>query len=492
MKFTKIALSLLLWTGIFLFWFLVHPLTLGFQEQNQLFLFTWDYLLDHLCRAGGFADYIAEFITQFNCIPWLGAALLAALMVCLQYRVWSAATKKNDGWYPLSFIPAILMLIGMGDIYVMPSHAVAICMALGCYWLYRRTSYYGLFELIAIPVLYWLAGPAMWIFAILSVIVRIVEHGFDGRSIAFGTTGLIYPALLVILAHYTLLGQYPMKAAIFGIGYYRMPLVVPAIQLITAGSAVLIPLLLEVLPEFRKPVLPAIVLTLLLAYPTYLGLSRSYDKATQQAIALDQLIRQERWKDAVSAANEFMTDSPECFVNLNLALCMSGHSVDDIAGSSQSGTEGLIMPRVRDLISNVGSYEVFWRLGMINSCLRYAFDSQESEMNNSKSGRHMSRIAECHMVNGNWMLAEKYLDILSHSLFYRKWAMDRKSMIQGETEPDPLYLYLQSVRFKEDFLYYYPEMPRMLAKLYQENNTNKMAAWYFNAWMTLMKQEEHK
>lgn len=492
MKFTKIALSLLLWTGIFLFWFLVHPLTLGFQEQNQLFLFTWDYLLDHLCRAGGFADYIAEFITQFNCIPWLGAALLAALMVCLQYRVWSAATKKNDGWYPLSFIPAILMLIGMGDIYVMPSHAVAICMALGCYWLYRRTSYYGLFELIAIPVLYWLAGPAMWIFAILSVIVRIVEHGVDGRSIAFGTIGLIYPALLVILAHYTLLGQYPMKAAIFGIGYYRMPLVVPAIQLITAGSAVLIPLLLEVLPEFRKPVLPAIVLTLLLAYPTYLGLSRSYDKATQQAIALDQLIRQERWEDAVSAANEFMTDSPECFVNLNLALCMSGHSVDDIAGSSQSGTEGLIMPRVRDLISNVGSYEVFWRLGMINSCLRYAFDSQESEMNNSKSGRHMSRIAECHMVNGNWMLAEKYLDILSHSLFYRKWAMDRKAMIQGETEPDPLYLYLQSVRFKEDFLYYYPEMPRMLAKLYQENNTNKMAAWYFNAWMTLMKQEEHK
>ena len=492
MKFTKIALSLLLWTGIFLFWFLVHPLTLGFQEQNQLFLFTWDYLLDHLCRAGGFADYIAEFITQFNCIPWLGAALLAALMVCLQYRVWSAATKKNDGWYPLSFIPAILMIIGMGDIYVMPSHAVAICMALGCFRLYRKIINYGIFELIAIPVLYWLAGPAMWIFAILSVIVKVAEHGVDGRSIAFGTIGLIYPALLVILAHYTLLGQYPMKAAIFGIGYYRMPLVVPAIQLVTAGSAVLIPLLLEVLPEFRKPVLPAIVLTLLLAYPTYLGLSRSYDRGTQQAIALDQLVRQERWDDAVAAANEFMPDSPECYVNLNLALCMSGHSVDDIAGYSQSGVEGLIMPRVRDLISNVGSYEVFWRLGMVNSSLRYAFDTQESEMNNSKSGRHMSRIAECHMVNGNWMLAEKYLDILSHSLFYRKWALERKAMVEGKADPDPLYLYLQTVRFEEDFLYSYPEMAIMLAKLHQENNANAMAAWYFNAWMSLMEQEGHK
>ena len=491
MKFAKIALTLLLWTGIFLFWFLLHPLTLGFQEQNQLFLYTWDYLLDHLTRAGGLADYIAEFITQFNCIPWLGAALLAALMVALQHRVWSAG-KRNDGWYPLSFIPSILMLIGMGDIYMMPSHAVAICMALGCFWLYRKTRNYGLFELIAIPVLYWFAGPAMWIFVVLSVIVKIAEHGFDGRSIVFGITGLTYPALLVILAHYTLLNQYPMKAAIFGIGYYRMPLVVPAMQLVIAGSAVLVPLLLEVLPEFRKPVLPAVVITLLMAYPTYMGLSRSYDKGTQQAIALDQLVRQERWEDAVAAANEFMPDSPECYVNLNLALCMSGHCVDDIAGYRQRGTEGLIMPRVRDFISNVGSYEVFWRLGMVNSSLRYAFDSQESEMNNAKSGRHMSRIAECHMVNGNWQLAEKYLDILSHSLFYRKWAMERKAMVEGKAEPDGLYLYLQSVRFREDFLFYYPEMGRMLAKLYHENNANAMAAWYFNAWMTLMKKETQK
>ena len=271
-----------------------------------------------------------------------------------------------------------------------------------------------------------------------------------------------------------------------------MPLVVPAIQLVTAGSAVLVPILLEILPEFRKPVLPAIVLTLLLAYPTYLGLSRSYDKDTQQAIALDQLVRQERWEDAVDAARKHMPQSPECYVNLNLALCMSGHSVDDVLELKGIGTEGLIMPRVRDFISNVGSYEVFWRLGMINSSLRYAFDSQESEMNNQKSGRHMSRIAECHMVNGNWQLAEKYLDILCHSLFYRKWAQERKDMISGATAPDNLYLYLQSVRFDEDFLYNYPEMDKMLATLYAENNDNMMASWYFMAWQSLKSQNQGK
>ena len=65
-------------------------------------------------------------------------------------------------------------------------------------------------------------------------------------------------------------------------------------------------------------------------------------------------------------------------------------------------------------------------------------------------------------------------------------------MVEGKAEPDGLYLYLQSVRFREDFLFYYPEMGRMLAKLYHENNANAMAAWYFNAWMTLMKKETQK
>ena len=128
---------------------------------------------------------------------------------------------------------------------------------------------------------------------------------------------------------------------------------------------------------------------------------------------------------------------------------------------------------------------------MINESLRYAFDTQESLVNNRKSGRWMCRMAECQILNGRYDVAEKYLDILNHSLFYRKWAKNERRYLRNEEAiaSDPVYSYLQSVRYKNDFLYYYPEMDKMLAILYSQNKNNVMAAWYYQAWTALKKYE---
>ena len=128
---------------------------------------------------------------------------------------------------------------------------------------------------------------------------------------------------------------------------------------------------------------------------------------------------------------------------------------------------------------------------MINESLRYAFDTQESLVNNRKSGRWMSRMAECQMLNKRYDVAEKYLDILSHSLFYSKWANDHRQYLRDEEAimSNNVYAYLKAVRYKEDFLFYYPEMDKMLAKLYFENNNNVLAAWYYQAW-TAFKMNE--
>ena len=103
----------------------------------------------------------------------------------------------------------------------------------------------------------------------------------------------------------------------------------------------------------------------------------------------------------------------------------------------------------------------------------------------------MSRVAECQILNGRYDAAEKYLDILSHSLFYRKWAEDQRQYLRNEEAiaDNEVYAYLKSVRYKEDFLFYYPEMEKMLAKLYMENTNNIMAVRYYNAWNTLDKYE---
>lgn len=469
--------SVLLGGGVFLFWWLCHPFVLGLQEQNQLFLFTWDYLWERLSLSGGLADWIAEFITQFNYIPWLGALLLAAVFVLLQKSVKLACGKGN--WEVLSFLPPAVLLIYMGDHYVMLCFAVALIIASLLCALYRRYPN-PVWAAMAIVTGYWLIGPAIYIFALFAAI----------RDKKW--TSLLYLALTVatvVGARLTYLQQYPWKSVVNGINYYRMALEVPALQVVTAGITLIIPLVAGILPK-PKATLNAIMAAGIVILAVF-GVRSSFDKDTYETIAYDQLVRQEKWGELIKRAEKRQPRSELQCVGLNLALFMEGR-MNEMPRFKQYGTRGLIMPNVRDYISNASSAEVFWRLGFVNESLRYAFDTQESLVNNRKSGRWMSRMAEAQIVNGRYAVAEKYLDILSHSLFYRNWANDRRRYLNNDeaVNADKVYSYLKAVRLQEDFLFYYPEMDKMLGKLYFTNQNNTMAAWYYQAWTVFMQKEE--
>lgn len=461
---------------VFLFWWLFYPYALSFQEQNQLFLFTWDYFSERISLSGGLADYFAEFITQFSHIPYLGEALLAVVFVIFQKAI--ALSIDRDEWYVLSFVAPVMMLVYMSDIYVMLSYLVALIAAVLLCALYRRHP--GIIWAgIATVLGYWLIGPAIFVFTLFAVI-----RERNSKSLIL----IALSVIVVVASRLTYLQQYPWKTVIFGINYYRLPITVPAMQLIIAGVAALIPAFADVLPKPRRIV--DISLGLLILAGGTVGCWMNYEKDVVELIAYDQMVRHEDWDGILERAEKYQPDSELGAVSVNLALFMSGRG-NELPKFKQFGTRGLILPNIRDFISNASSSEVFWRLGMINESLRYAFDTQESLVNNRKSGRWMSRMAECQILNGRYDVAEKYLDILSHSLFYRKWAEDARQYLRNDAAIDAnsIYAYLRSVRYQEDFLYFYPEMDKMLAILYHQNKNNVLAAWYYQAWTALKKNE---
>ncbi|MBQ8048640.1 MAG: hypothetical protein IJV84_03565 [Bacteroidales bacterium] len=468
--------SVIFGIAVFLFWHLLHPYALGFQEQNQLFLFTWDFFVERMSVSGGLADYIAEFFTQFSYIPVLGEVLTALLFVAFQLSV--ALVIGRNEWYALSFVAPVLLLVYMCDIYVMLSFLVALTFTVLLCALYRRHP--GLIWAGVATVLgYWLIGPAIFVFTLFAV---IRERNIKSLII------IALSVIVVVASRLTYLQQYPWKTVIFGINYYRLPITVPVMQLIIAGVAALIPAFADLLPKPRRIV--DISLGLLILAGGTVGCWMNYEKDVVELIAYDQMVRHENWDGILERAEKYQPDSELGAVSINLALFMSGRG-NELPKFKQFGTRGLILPNIRDFISNASSSEVFWRLGMINESLRYAFDTQESLINNRKSGRWMSRMAECQMLNGRYDVAEKYLDILSHSLFYRKWAENQRQYLRNDEAiaSNPIYAYLRSVRYQSDFLYFYPEMDKMLAILYHQNNNNVMAAWYYKAWAALKNNE---
>ena len=416
-KYYDWGLSVLVGIGIFLFWYVAYPHALSYQEQYQLFLWTGDYFWERVSLPGGLADWLGEFIVQFYYVEWLGALLLALLFVALQ-RLTARLLPKS--WWLLSLIPVVVLLWLMGDINVLLSLPVAIvlALALACIRLPKRLFW---LDILIVPVAYWLIGPAVWIYIVVRVIQLSWKH--------LWSAGWLLAVQLMVYAW--LLPQWPLEQAMTGLNYYRIPL----------------------------------------HYPQWSG----YDKDMYELIRMDYLVRNERWDEIVKRAGQYQVRTPFWSNCVNLALSQKRLLADRMFDFYQSGEDALIMPRVRDLTSMLPSAEAFWRLGMVNSAQRYMFDTQESILNGRKSGRCTKRIAECMMVNGHYQTAAKQLDLLKKSLFYRGWAEEAEANLnEGWVNAHPVYGKLRQLRYKENFLYSYEEMDKMLGLLFMNNNQNKM------------------
>ena len=427
-RYGNMGLSVLVGIGMFVFWYLWCPHALSYQEQYQLFLWTWDYFIERMSLPGGLADWIGEFIVQFYYVEWLGALFLALLFVALQ---WVTARLLPKSYWLLSIVPVVLLWWLMGDINVLLSLPVAIILALALVCIMPRSLSW--IDIIVLPLVYWLIGPVMWLY----VIVRAMQLGWKH----LWTVGWLVAVQLMAYAWF--LPQWPLQQTMTGLNYYRIPL----------------------------------------HYPQLSG----YDRDMYELIRQDYLVRNECWNEIVKRAGDYQVCTPFWSNCVNLALSQKRLLADRMFDFYQSGEDALIMPRIRDLTSMLPSAEAFWLLGMVNSAQRYMFDTQESILNGRKSGRCTKRIAECMIVNGHYHTAAKQLDLLKKSLFYRSWAEEMEALMADETKINahPVYGRLRQLRYQENFLYNYEEIDKMFGLLLMNNTENKMALDYFLGQMLL-------
>ena len=478
----KAALTVLLGAGVFAFWMWLYPQSLNYHEQNQLFLFTWDYFLERMTLPGGFADWCSEFLVQFFYFRWSGALVLALLAILLQLGIWTAArqvNRKGDrGLYAMSFLPSLLMLVHMGNMEVLVSYPVALVLSV---FLCPAFSKAGWHRLWLVPLGWWLAGPVILVPVLFSVLI-----GRKTEDLLL----LVYTAIVFYAGYRLLAAQYPMRDAFFGINYTRIREMLPPLQVIipfvSLACIIVCGMRIKAASAWMEWVLAAV-----LALASGAGIRMAYDKDAYEMLAYDSLIRHEMYQEVLKRAEKYQPHTAISACSVNFCLFMNGQLSSRLADFYQCGTRGLVLPSIRDNVSDLTSAELLWMMGMPNITLQYYFDSMESIQNGRLSGRFLSRMADVNIVNGWYGPAEKYLDILSHSLFYRKSALRRKEMLRSEdaVNADPVYSYIRSVRFRDDFITGYDNLDLMMAILYNQNNNNFMAAEYYNVWQRLKQME---
>ncbi len=491
-KTWKIGLTILFGVAVLLFWGMVYPAHLSYQEQYQLFLFDAGYWWERIAVPGGLADYIAEYLTQFYYHVWAGACILALLYMLLQRLVWRLAKEQGaaDVYYPLSFLPAIVLWHFMGDENVMLALVVALLLTLvACcsYTALKGKWVRAISVLLILPLLYWTVGAAHFIFMgwvmIRELCLNIQKKntlGGVGVSCGIALWGVACPLLASMWM------QYPLYRLMQGIGYYRFPIPILWIEVGLAVLLVVLPFIAAALPELKKKqALWGTLLMVVTALVGYYYVSSGCNMDKEEAMEYDRLVRNKQWQAIIKKAEKKSPGSPFDVTCLNLALGKTGQLGDRMFEFYQNGTEGLLPEFHRDFTSPLPTSEAYYHLGMINTAQRFTFEVMESIPNYQKSGRCFKRLAETNLINGQYEVAAKYLRALRKTIFYKDWAEDTMTYLYNEEKINAHkeWGWLRQLRYTEDFLFSDREVDVMLGLLYQHNNRNRMAFEYMLAYV---------
>ena len=149
--------------------------------------------------------------------------------------------------------------------------------------------------------------------------------------------------------------------------------------------------------------------------------SLTYDRI----IGLDIEVARENW-DKVLALSEkdlYMVEASYCY---NLAHAMKGDLGSKLFDHSQSGANTLLM-RIgidRTAFTNSLAAEAWFHLGNMTVAEQGAIVALQSAPDHT-GARYVKRLAEVNLVSGEDASAQKYLSLLSRTLFYGKWARKR-------------------------------------------------------------------
>ena len=468
-KHTPLLLTLVFGLVVFLFWRILYPFALTYQEQLQLFLFDGDYFCGRMAEPGGFARYVAEFLMQFYNSVTIGALIIAVLYMLVQRLTWRL--MGSDSYYVWSFIPVIMLWYAMGDESVMLTYVVALLMALSAAlaWCLVRLVRLGklvrlALVLVTIPLLYWLIGPMVLLVAVLMM------------PWAVAVPALVYALALILLsAHYL---PFPMLRVVLGISYYRIPETMPYMLMAIPVVIWIMALFIKKLPQPKPWVacVQVLVVAVLVQVPKAFGFdARKYD-----LIEYDYLVRIGDWKGVIAKAEKRMPDLPMSVSATNLALGMTNQLGDRAFNFYQRGSEGLLPKFERNFATSQLTGEIYFNLGLVNTAQRFAFESMEAIPNYNKSARVVKRLAETNLINGQYEVARKYLQMLEKTIFYRPWAQRTMAMLGDEKAIDahPLYGKLRQYRLQEDFLFSDRELDKICGLLFMHNQQNQMAAQY--------------
>ena len=320
--FLPLASYLLLLLILWCFFQFYYPYHFFYQEQNQIFLWSWDYLSTYFDKPGYLSRLTGDFLTQFYYYLYAGSTILTLCIALIGLLLYKALRNFRVS----KVVALILGLIVMAF--------VAACHFSISYRLSSTISIIG------------------WVFIVWLISLM---RGWKMRLMLLA---------LALLPAYLLFG----------------------------------------LPQVRRIQAPDLIL--------------------EKNFALENEYHFGNYDKVISLVKESDGWNDQMLFFYNLVMARRGELPDHLMDFTPNylGTFEQIGPNT-PMITIRNMNELYWALGDMTFTERAAMMTNVFAPDN-RNVRMMQRLAECNLVSGDSLAAEKYLRILDKTFVYRNWAQN--------------------------------------------------------------------
>lgn len=486
------------WFGVFLLLFVYQQKQLVFHfyfiEQEHLFLWSQDYFLSLIREHGGLVRWIEAFCAQFFMERYCGAFIMSAWLTAT--GMLAAAIIRRiapaSNLFITSLLPVIFLLFQHFDMNYRYCGTIAYTMMLALlygYFCIPNLTGQVVYATVLGILLFWGFGAVAVLFLTAVVLWELMNR--LNRAFFF-IIPLLPVAGLVLWSIYTALAG-NFRFLLLPDGYYSFRLR-PGLALYFLW---IYPVLLLLLCRFmrnRKPVrrrykyVESSILLLAVTITFMLGMSRFVNRNSDFYKELDYYMRTAQWDRIIERCDGDVKNylSMCC---LNLALAEKGELSERMFSFTQQGVQGIFIPWNKALQSSVLLSDIYFSMGHIALAQRMAFEANVI-MPDPGGPRMLKRLIQTSLIFGAYPVAEKYIDILEQTKYYRKWARNHRRFLWNDEAvgSDDLLGMKRRCIPKENFISEHLNVISDLENIALQNPAHQASIQYAGAFYLLSKE----
>lgn len=396
------------------------PYILSYREQQQLFLFDWNYIADILFHPGGASTLIGRFLVQFFYSP-SAAVVITLLCLC------------GIGWFyrrqlPLIVAPLLFLLASLPDFHLHFDVVTSCLFAAAGFEIWERSSRKLLAGILIPIVLFILAGSGAFLFSVCALAVSVGKGRWEGAlPVAVSLlTGLVALSMNLIptFAH-----------ALSPVFFYDVSASMPAFHLvfwILMPVAVLVSTLFGRFVRKRAAVVASCLLVLVAVPFSWSIFARQGKDGAYNIYKYEYYGVRGDWKRLEKITKERLA-YPVTANWFYLAKSYQGTMMKDLMKNRHNREYDLIfIPE--DKSTTTVLPHVLFRMGNLASAQNVSYNMMFASCGYNPTLLKMQ--ADIELMRGNYTVAEKYLSLLERSLNYKKWAKDRRRFLNNDALVD--------------------------------------------------------